>query len=73
MSIKLKMLNQKKLTEIIEREVENSNGEIGYMEIILDICDKQNIEIETIKKLISPQIKEKLEEEVKNRNMLKKE
>lgn len=70
------LLNKKffcssKFTKEIERIVqENSN--ISYIDAILSFCEVNNIELETVPKLISKPLKEKIKYEAMNLNFLKK-
>ena len=70
------LLNKKffcssKFTQEIERIVqENSN--ISYIDAILSFCEVNNIELETVPKLISKPLKEKIKYEAMNLNFLKK-
>ena len=49
-----------------------SRTELGYMDAIVHLCEKNNIEIEDIKKFISPVIKGKIEVEAQKINYIKK-
>jgi len=63
-------LNKAKFSKLIENEVLEKS--IGYMEAILLVCEKNDIEPEDVKKFISPVIKGKLEAEAMNLNFLPK-
>ena len=63
-------LTKKKFTEMILESVK-SDGH-GYIEAIVHICEKNNIEIEDVKKYISPAIKDQVEAEGMNLHMLPK-
>ena len=63
-------LTKSKFTKLIEATV--SDKHIPYMDAILDVCQKNEIEIEDIKKFISPVIKDKLEAEAMELNFLPK-
>ena len=54
-------LTKKKFTEMILESVK-SDGH-GYIDAIVHICEKNNIEIEDVKKYISPAIKDQVEAE----------
>jgi len=45
---------------------------LSYMDAILDICEKNNIEPEDVRKFVSPIIKDKLEAEAMSLNLLPK-
>ena len=63
-----KFLTKSKFTKLIEKTV----GELGipYMEAVLEVCNKNDIEPEDVKKFISPVIKGKIEAEAMQLNYL---
>ena len=63
-------LTKKKFTEMILESVK-SDGH-GYIDAIVHIREKNNIEIEDVKKYISPAIKDQVEAEGMNLHMLPK-
>ena len=63
-------LNKAKFSKLIEKTVVDLS--IGYMEAILLVCEKNNIEPEDVKKFVSPIIKDKLEAEAAGLNLLPK-
>ena len=63
-------LTKKKFTEMILESVK-SDGHC-YIDAIVHICEKNNIEIEDVKKYISPAIKDQVEAEGMNLHMLPK-
>jgi|TARA_X000001036_G_scaffold432495_1_gene468496 hypothetical protein len=63
-------LTKSKFTKLIEKTVSDLN--IPYMEAILHVCDKNDIEPEDVKKFISPIIKGKVEAEAMQLNYLPK-
>jgi len=65
-----KFLTKSKFTKLIESTV--SELRITYMDAILHICDKNDIEPEDVKKFISPIIRDKLEAEAMKLNFLPK-
>lgn len=70
------LLNKKffcssKFTQEIERIVQENSG-ISYIDAILSFCEVNNIELETVPKLISKPLKEKIKYEAMNLNFLKK-
>tara|TARA_Y100001963_G_scaffold158602_1_gene258826 strand:+ start:566 stop:805 length:240 start_codon:yes stop_codon:yes gene_type:complete len=69
--IENQFLNRSKFTKIVEQTV--TDLKIPYMEAILDICEKNDIDPEDVKKFISPIIKNKLEAEAMSLNYLPKE
>lgn len=63
-------LTKSKFTKLIEKTVSDLN--VPYMEAILHVCDKNDIEPEDVKKFISPIIKGKVEAEAMQLNYLPK-
>ena len=70
MKVEEQFLTKSKFTKLIESTV--AEIKIPYMDAILQLCDKNDIDIEDIKKFISPIIKDKLEAEAMNLNYLPK-
>lgn len=68
--IEEQFLNKNKFSKLIEKTV--CEKAIGYMEAILLLCDKHNIEPEDVRKFVSPIIKNKLEAEAMKLNLLPK-
>lgn len=63
-------LNKQKFSMLIEETV--LNDKISYMDAIIEVCEQNGIEIEDVRKFISPAIKDKLEAEARNLNYLPK-
>jgi|TARA_B100001093_G_scaffold508986_2_gene572186 hypothetical protein len=61
-------LTKAKFTKLIESTV--SELKIPYMDAVLHLCDKNDIEPEDVKKFISPIIRDKIEAEAMNLNFL---
>ena len=68
--IEQNFLTKNKFTKLIESTVNELN--IPYMEAILHVCQKNDIEPEDVKKFISPVIKGKVEAEAMELNYLHK-
>ncbi len=68
--IEQNFLTKNKFTKLIESTVIDLN--IPYMEAILHVCEKNEIEPEDVKKFISPVIKGKVEAEAMKLNYLPK-
>ena len=68
--IEEQFLTRAKFTKLIESTV--AKKKMPYMDAILQLCEKNDIDIEDIKKFISPIIKNKLEAEAMNLNYLPK-
>ena len=63
-------LTRKKFTAMVLEAVQKDNH--SYIDAIVHLCEKNNIEIEDIKKYISPAIKDHLEAEGMSLNLLPK-
>tara|TARA_B100000287_G_scaffold399885_1_gene418607 strand:- start:97 stop:342 length:246 start_codon:yes stop_codon:yes gene_type:complete len=68
--IEEQFLTKSKFTKLIESTV--AEMKIPYMDAILRVCKQNDIEIEDIRKFISPVIKDKLEAEAMELNFLPK-
>ena len=64
-----KFLCQTKFTQDIEKLVQSSD--LNYIEAIITYCEEHNIELESVNKLISKPLKEKLKVEAQDLNYLK--
>jgi hypothetical protein len=69
--LKQKFLCQDKFSNDIENIVQQNSG-MNYIEAICLYCEQNNIEIETISKLITKPLKEKLKWNAIDLNYLKK-
>ena len=69
--IEEQFLTKAKFTKLIEKTV--SDLKIPYMDAILHVCTKNDIEPEDVKRFISPIIKSKLEAEAMQLNFLPKQ
>ena len=70
MKIEEQFLTKSKFTKLIEKTV--ADLKIPYMDAIIKVCETNDIELEDIRKFISPVIKDKLEAEAMNLNFLPK-
>ena len=70
MKVEEQFLTKSKFTKLIESTV--ADMKIPYMDAILHVCNKNNIEPEDVKKFISPVIRDKLEAEAMDLNFLPK-
>ena len=70
MKIEEQFLSKSKFTKLIEKTV--ADLRIPYMDAIIKVCETNDIEIEDIRKFISPVIKDKLEAEAMDLNFLPK-
>ena len=69
--IEEKFLNKSKFTEIVEETV--TEKQLSYMDAVLYICEMNSIDLEDVKKFISPIIKGKIESEAMALNFLPKQ
>ena len=69
--LKNKFLCQDKFTNDIENLVQNNN-DMNYIEAICHYCEENSIEIESVSKLITKPMKEKLKYDAIQLNFLKK-
>ncbi|AIX24558.1 late promoter transcriptional regulator [Synechococcus phage ACG-2014g] len=67
-----KFLTPTKFSQEIETLVKTSGGLISYIEAVLTYCQENEIELETISKLISKPLKERLRHEAETLNYMKK-
>lgn len=63
-------LSKKKFTKMVESEVKANN--LSYMDAVVNLCEKNNIEIEDVKKFLSSSVKERIEVEAMELNYLPK-
>ena len=66
-----KFLTPTKFSQEIERLVKSSNGLISYVEAVVAYCQENEIELETVPKLISKPLKERLRHEAQRLNYMK--
>lgn len=62
------MLTKHKFTRMVEDCVHQKN--LSYIDAIVHLCEKNNLEIEDVKKYLSDPVKEKLEAEAMQLNFL---
>ena len=68
--LKEKFLDQNKFTQDVEQLVLNT--ELNYIEAIISYCEEKNIEFESVGKLISKPLKDKLKAAATELNYLKR-
>lgn len=61
-------LTKQKFAKLVEDEV--SKTSIPYLDAVIEVCEKYNVEIEEVRKYITPIIKDKLEAEAMRLNLL---
>lgn len=69
--IEKKFYSSKKFAEEIEKTVLENKG-MKYMDAIIFFCEKNNVDVETVPKLVSKPLKEKLKAEAMELNLLKR-
>lgn len=70
-ALKSKFLCAARFSQIIE-EIVKENKEMNYIDAIVFYCEQNNIEVDSISKLISKPLKEKLKCDAINLNFLKR-
>jgi len=66
-----KFMTPTKFSMEIERLVKTSNGLITYIEAVVTFCQENEIELETVPKLMSKPLKERLRHEAERLNYMK--
>ena len=56
----------------VEKIVKESDGQLNYIEAVLTFCEENEIEFESVPKLLSKTLKEKLKYEAMELNFLKR-
>lgn len=64
-------LTKQKFSKLVEQTVRQLN--ISYMETIIHLSEEHKIELDDMKRYLSPVIKDKLEAEARNLNYLPRE
>lgn len=70
-ALESKFLCQAKFSQIIE-EIVKVNKDMNYIDAIIYYCEENNIEVDSISKLVSKPLKEKLKCDAINLNFLKR-
>tara|TARA_B100001057_G_scaffold91461_1_gene87767 strand:- start:201 stop:446 length:246 start_codon:yes stop_codon:yes gene_type:complete len=63
-------LTKTKFTKLIQNTVVEKK--IPYMDAVIHVCEKNDIDVQDIKKFISPAVKDKIEAEAMDLNFLPK-
>lgn len=66
--IEAAFMNKAKFSKLVETQV--LERKLCYIEAIVEVCKDTNIDVEDVKKFISPVIKEKIEAEAMQLNFL---
>jgi hypothetical protein len=64
------ILNKSKFTKMIEKTVQSKK--LSYLDAVVYLCEENNIEIDDIRKYISPVVKDKIEVEAQKLNFIPK-
>ena len=64
------MISRKEFTEQVEKILSRGRG-ADVMSAIIKVCENNNLEPESAKRLLTPPLKEKLEAEAQELNLLK--
>jgi hypothetical protein len=67
-----KFMTQTKFSSLVEEVVKNSNGLTNYIDAVVVVCDEFDIEVETVGKLISRPLKDKIKYNAQQLNFVKK-
>lgn len=67
-----KFMTSAKFSLEIENLMKTCDGSMNYIECIIHYCSENNIEIETVSKLISKPLKEKIKYDAQRLNYMKK-
>ena len=67
-----KFMTQTKFSSLVEEIVKNSNGLTNYIDAVVVVCDEFDIEVETVGKLISRSLKDKIKYNAQQLNFVKK-
>tara|TARA_B100000925_G_C21756483_1_gene365810 strand:- start:164 stop:415 length:252 start_codon:yes stop_codon:yes gene_type:complete len=70
--VEKKFMTSAKFAEEIESIVKNGNGLVNYIDAIICFCQENDIEMETVPKLISKSLKQKLQYDAQKLNFIKK-
>jgi uncharacterized protein YdhG (YjbR/CyaY superfamily) len=70
MKLEDQFLTKSKFTKLIEKTV--AELKIPYMDAIIKVCENNEIEMDDVRKFVSPVIKDKLEAEAMELNLLPK-
>ncbi len=66
-----KFMTSAKFSQEVEK-IAIGNADMNYIDAVLHLCEKNDIEVESVSKLISKPLKEKLKFEAQKLNYMKK-
>jgi len=67
-----KFMTQSRFSDEVERVVKDSNGLTNYIDAVISVCDNYEIEIDTVNKLISKPLKDKIKYDAQQLNFIKR-
>jgi hypothetical protein len=67
-----KFMTQSRFSGEVERVVKDSNGLTNYIDAVISVCDNYEIEIDTVNKLISKPLKDKIKYDAQKLNFIKR-
>ena len=70
--IEEKFMTQGKFTALVKNRVKDSSGLINYIEAVTSICEELEIDVTTVKKLISKPLKDKIQWDAARLNYIKR-
>jgi hypothetical protein len=70
--VEKKFMTSAKFAEEIETIVKNGKGLVNYIDAIVSFCSENEIEMETVPKLMSKSLKQKLQYDAQKLNYIKK-
>lgn len=70
--LKDKFMTQAKFSAAVEEVVKNSDGLVNYIDAVIVVCEDLDIEVETVNKLISKPLKDKIKFNAQQLNYVKK-
>ena len=70
--IEEKFMTQGKFTSLVEMRVKESQGLLNYIEAVATVCEELEIEVETVSKLISKPLKDKIKWDAQQLNYIKR-
>ena len=70
--LKDKFMTQAKFSAAVEEVVKNSDGLVNYIDAVIVVCDDLDIEVETVNKLISKPLKDKIKFNAQQLNYVKR-
>lgn len=67
-----KFMTQSKFSSMVENVVKNSNGLVNYIDAVIVVCEELEIEVDTVNKLISKPLKDKIKFNAQQLNYVKR-